>query len=159
MSYLRVKMLTDVIGIAIVEDVYTFLFSFNFQPTPQGRFQFVRKLHLAFSLEDDMVPPVAQRCDLLCAWSPFFTENKYTDSAFFLNFPALEDLTLDFSDWGLQDGEGVMVSRKLCIPLPCSFKRLRRQCLVSVCSSPLTTWSVMFGQAKPCLFSVHISNT
>jgi len=149
-------MLTDVIGIAVMEDSYTLLYSFNFQPTPQGRFQLVRKLHLAFSLEDDTGTVVVDRCQLLCAWAPFFTENKYTDRAFYIKFPAREDLSLDFSDWELQDGEGVMVSQNICISLSYSFKRHRRQCLMSACSPPLTTWSAMFGQAQPCHSFVHI---
>lgn len=104
-------MLTEAIGIAIVEDTYTFLYSFNFKPTPQGRFQLLRKLHLVFSLEEETAAHDSLRCQLLCAWTPFFTENKYTDKAFYIKFPALEDLILDFSDWELQDGEGIMVSR------------------------------------------------
>jgi hypothetical protein len=131
-------MLTDVFGIAIVEDSYTFLYSFNFQPAPQGRFQLLRKLHLVLSLEDDTAIHDSQRCQLLCAWTPFFTENKYTDRAFYIKFPALEDLTLDFSDWELQDGEGVMVSRVVSVPFPCSFQSHRRRCLMGASSPPPT---------------------
>ncbi len=131
-----------------MEDSYTFLYSFNFQPTPHGRFQLLRKLHLVFSLEDDTGTLDGQRCQLLCAWTPFFTENKYTDKAFYIKFPALEDLTLDFSDWELQDGEGVMVSRDMSFPSPCSFQRHRRQCLMSVFSPPLATGLSCSGRRR-----------
>lgn len=106
--------------IAIVEDYCTFLYSFNFQSTPHGRFQLLRRLHLEFSLEEETAIHDSQKCQLLCEWTPFFTENKYTDKALYIKFPALEDLTLDFSGWELQDGEGIMVSQVISVPLPCN---------------------------------------
>lgn len=130
MLHNKQRTLTDFTGIAVVEDTYTFLYSFNFQTSPQGRFQLLRKLHLVFSLEEETAIHDSQRCQLLCAWTPFFTENKYTDRAFYIKFPALEDLTLDFSDWELQDGEGVMVSGDISVPLSGSFQRHKRRCVM-----------------------------
>ena len=95
-------------------------YSFNFQPASQGRFALIRKLNLAFTVEGYMRTLqtgtgrlLAPRAQIMHEWARFFTLNKYEDRSYYIRFPALESLTLDFSDWDLQPGEGIMVSRSL----------------------------------------------
>ena len=98
---------------------------FNFQVTQAGRLALVRQLVLKLtsmdtsrntwsipSLPPPRPPRPPHRSTLLYDWGRLLCMDgrlpgMYDDAA----FPALEALTLDFSDWALAQDEGLMVSR------------------------------------------------
>ena len=98
---------------------------FNFQVTQAGRLALVRQLTLKLTSMDTSrnnwsipsVPPprpprLPHRSTLLYDWGRLLCMDgrlpgMYGDNAV---FPALENLTLDFTDWALGQDEGLMVS-------------------------------------------------
>ena len=91
---------------------------FNTQPSPQGRLSMIRKLSLFLternhSFEERLPNPkprLRHRVDAVCDWSPFLQLNPYIDGSLFIEFPSLEELELDFSDWDLVPDAGLCVS-------------------------------------------------
>lgn len=79
----------------------------------------IRHLALQFSARSPIHPyaairhavlPPPTRIDMLEQWAPFLHPELSADSDIPLDFPALQDLELDFSPLELNDIEGIVVS-------------------------------------------------
>jgi len=82
---------------------------FNFSSTAAGRFHLVRDLQLRLAVSDHPDQHAGQpRSRIVHAW--FWMLHDQSSVSNFASFPALETLMLDFSDWGLSQDEGLIVS-------------------------------------------------
>ena len=104
---------------------------FNFQVSQAGRFSLVRQLVLKLTSMDTSrnnwsIPSIPQRpprpphrSTLLYDWGRLLCVDGRLPGMYgdVVVFPALENLTLDFTDWALAQDEGLMVSSTLPHPL------------------------------------------
>ena len=54
-------------------------------------------------------------------WSDFLHESRFEKRVMhpIVDFPALDDLTLDFTDWALSSEEEIVVSKSTALPWLC----------------------------------------
>lgn len=93
---------------------------FNAQPSLQGRLSMIRNLSLFLTARVKhgfcpmrlplLEPMLLNREPAIREWSSLLERNPYADGSKFISFPALEDLTLDLSDWDLKWKELLDVS-------------------------------------------------
>lgn len=85
--------------------------SFNFGQNLQGRLLLIRRLTLVLTdLRNDRWGPL--RPSIINLWSEFLHESRFERRTMrpFDDFPALGDLTLDFTAWALDSEEEIVVS-------------------------------------------------
>lgn len=87
---------------------------FNFCGEPQGRLSLIRKLSLVLAYED-FHGYRPSRALIMSVWTRFL-QDRPTNGSWVrdtVEFPALQELLLDFSDWCLGANEGIVVGASM----------------------------------------------
>ena len=103
------------------QSLYRVISTFNLKANPNGRLSTIRKLSLNLTTEADqvmvLVPgrrAVPSRTWIVHEWGAFLHQDRRGIWGHdYIDFPMLEFLSLDFSDWCLGENEGLVVSTKL----------------------------------------------
>ena len=101
--------------------LYRVISTFNLKANPNGRLSAIRKLSLNLTTESDQVMllrpgrrAVPSRTWILHEWGTFLHQDRRGGilGYDYVDFPLLEFLSLDFSDWDLGENEGLVVSTR-----------------------------------------------
>ena len=103
------------------QSLYRVITTFNLEANPNGRLSAIRELSLDLTTEADQVMvlrpgrrAVPSRTWIVHEWGGFLHQDRRGILGHdYIDFPMLEFLSLDFSDWCLGENEGLVVSTKL----------------------------------------------
>ena len=103
----------------VPEEEYLDIPSFNFSPDFQGRLSILRKLTLVLGTEKDYhvhlhqqgIESPLRRPEIMKLWSSFLQQSRYQKTFLrsVVEFPALEELFLDFTIWYLGADDRIVV--------------------------------------------------
>ena len=101
------------------QHIYRVISTFNLRANPNGRLSAIRRLSLNLTIDTEhtfvLMPAnraVPSRRMIVHEWGSLLHQDPRGILRFdFIEFPMLEFLSLDFSDWHLGNNEGLVVSR------------------------------------------------